>query len=71
MTLIPILILILALPYALQGTDMERVEFLMEDHGLGPMPPTVPSVGSMLLFNTNVNPYEEYRALDNLVFTGR
>lgn len=55
----------------MQTHSMERVEFIMEDHGLGPLPPTCESVGSMLLFNSGINPYKDYRALDNLLSTGR
>ena len=43
------------------GSDMERVEFVMEDEGLGPLPSSVLSVGSMLLFNSNINPYKNYQ----------
>lgn len=53
------------------GTDLERVEFTMEDEGLGRLPHEVPSVGSLLLFNSNINPYKEYQTLDNLVSAGR
>uniref|UniRef100_A0A7S3MFW6 WASH1 WAHD domain-containing protein n=1 Tax=Spumella elongata TaxID=89044 RepID=A0A7S3MFW6_9STRA len=53
------------------GTDLERVEFTMEDQGLGRLPHTVPSVGSMLLFNSNINPYKDYQTLDNLISAGR
>lgn len=53
------------------GTDMLRSEFIMEDQGLGALPGTLPSTGSMLLFNSNINPYKNYQALDNLISTGR
>ena len=53
------------------NTHMERVEFIMEDDGLGTMPLNIPSVGSMLLFNSGINPYKEYQTLDNLVSSGR
>lgn len=53
------------------NTDIQRVEFLMEESGLGPLPHNVPSVGSMLLFNSNVNPYKDYQTLDNLISGGR
>lgn len=43
------------------GSDMERVEFVMEDEGLGPLPASVQSVGSMLLFNSSINPYKNYQ----------
>lgn len=53
------------------GTDMERVEFTMEDEGLGRLPTDIPSVGALLLFNSNINPYKEYQTLDNLISAGR
>jgi hypothetical protein len=53
------------------GTDMLRSEFIMEEQGLGALPGALPSTGSMLLFNSNINPYKNYQALDNLVSTGR
>jgi hypothetical protein len=53
------------------GTDLERVEFTMEDEGLGRLPHHIPSVGSMLLFNSNINPYKDYQTLDNLLSAGR
>ncbi len=53
------------------NTDIVRVEFVMEDSGLGPLPHVVPSVGSMLLFNSNINPYKDYQTLDNLISAGR
>lgn len=53
------------------GTDLLRVEMIMDDKGLGPLPPMIPSVGSLMLFNSNINPYKNYQALDNLLSTGR
>ncbi len=53
------------------GSDMERVEFVMEDEGLGPVPMKIDYVGSLLLFNSAVNPYKNYTTLDNLVSSGR
>ena len=53
------------------GSDMERVEFVMEDEGLGPVPEKVDYVGSLLLFNSAINPYKNYTTLDNLVSSGR
>ena len=49
------------------GSDMEKVEFIMEDQSLGPFPPSLASVGSMLLFNSSINPYKDYHTLDNLL----
>jgi hypothetical protein len=53
------------------GKEMTRVEFLMEDNGLGSLPPTISSIGSILLFNSNINPYKNYQTLDNLASSGR
>lgn len=53
------------------NTDIVRVEFIMEDNGLGPLPQNIPSVGSMLLFNSDINPYKDYQTLDNLMSAGR
>lgn len=53
------------------GTDMERVEFIMEDSGLGPLPIHVQSVSSILLYNSDINVYADYQTLDNLISTGR
>ena len=53
------------------GTDIERVEFIMEDKGLGSLPLVISSVGSLLLFNSSINPYKSYQTLDNLFTTGR
>lgn len=53
------------------GTDKLRVEFIMEDAGLGPLPVTISSVGALLLFNSDINPYKNYQTLDNLSSTGR
>ena len=53
------------------GTDMDRVEFIMEDKGLGPLPAVVKSVGSLLLFNSDINPYKDYQTLDNLLSSGK
>lgn len=43
----------------------------MEDQGLGSLPHHIPSIGSMLLFNSNINPYKDYQTLDNLISAGR
>ena len=53
------------------GSDMERVEFVMEDEGLGPVPEKIDYIGSLLLFNSAINPYKNYTTLDNLVSSGR
>lgn len=51
--------------------EMERVEFIMEDDGLGSLPLEITSVGSLLLFNSSVNVYRNFHTLDNLVSAGR
>jgi hypothetical protein len=51
--------------------DAQRVEFIMEDDGLGPLPIHLSSIGSMLLFNSKINPYKNYQTLDNLMSSGR
>jgi hypothetical protein len=51
--------------------EMERVEFIMEDEGLGPMPRNITTIGSLLLFNSHVNVYKNYQTLDNLISGGR
>ena len=53
------------------GTDMLRSEFIMEDQGLGKIPTAIRTVGSILLFNSDTNPYKNYQALDNLISSGR
>ena len=53
------------------GTDLVRVEMIMDDKGLGPLPQIIPSIGSLMLFNSNINPYKNYQALDNLLSAGR
>jgi WAS protein family homolog 1 len=53
-------------------SDLEKVEFTMEDEGIGPYPLNrIKYIGSMLLFNTNINPYKNYETLDNFIQTGR
>mmetsp|Transcript_11472 Transcript_11472/g.24046 ORF Transcript_11472/g.24046 Transcript_11472/m.24046 type:complete len:460 (-) Transcript_11472:387-1766(-) len=50
------------------GTDMVREEMLMEDEGLARLPAYLPSVGSMLLFNSTKTPYKTYSTgFDNLM----
>ncbi len=51
--------------------DMKKVEFIMEEQGLGSMPAVVPTIGSLLLFNSDINPYVNYQTLDNLISSGR
>ena len=43
----------------------------MEDEGLGTFPTQIEYVGSLLLFNTKINPYKEYQSLDNFMSTGK
>lgn len=51
------------------NTDMKRVEIMMEEHGLGPLPPeeVISSASSLLLFNSSKNPYSEYSRENNLM----
>jgi len=51
--------------------ELERVEFIMEDDGLGSLPLEITSVGSLLLFNSSINVYRNFQTLDNLVSAGR
>lgn len=43
------------------------MQVTMEDCGLGPLPWTVTSVSSMLLYNSSINLYKEYATQDNLL----
>ncbi|GMH91454.1 hypothetical protein TL16_g12065 [Triparma laevis f. inornata] len=51
------------------ATDMQRVEILMEEQGLGPLPSSsvITSSASLLLFNSTRNPYKEYERVNNLM----
>ncbi len=53
------------------NSDMKRVEFIMEEQGIGHLPRYIDTVGNILLFNSNINPYKEYQTLDNLASAGR
>ena len=53
------------------GTDMDRIEMIMEEKGLGSLPYSIESVGSLLLFNSDINPYKNYQTLDNLLSAGK
>ena len=53
------------------GQEMKRVEMIMEDNGLGTIPRTLHSVSSIMLFNSNINVFANYQALDNLETAGR
>ncbi|ETW10349.1 hypothetical protein H310_00672 [Aphanomyces invadans] len=44
-----------------------RAEINMAKEGLGPLPDNVPSIGSVLLFNSGENPYQQYTSWDNLL----
>jgi len=48
-----------------------RVANVEEWEGLGRLPENLPSVSSLLLFNTDENPYKVYHTLDNLLGTDR
>ena len=49
------------------GSDLRRVEVIMEDEGLGPFPDQARSVSDILLFNSNEAPHRSYAAADNLL----
>ncbi len=53
------------------GKELQRVEFIMEDNGLGTLPEQINSVSSLLLFNSSINPYKAYQTSDNLLSAGR
>jgi hypothetical protein len=53
------------------GTNMVRSEMVMDDSGLGTVPPQLDSIASLLLFNSNINPYKSYQTLDNLESAGK
>uniref|UniRef100_A0AAV1TA19 WASH1 WAHD domain-containing protein n=1 Tax=Peronospora matthiolae TaxID=2874970 RepID=A0AAV1TA19_9STRA len=50
-----------------QKTHQPEVD--METEGLGRLPEYIPSVGSVLLFNSGENPYQKYTSWDNLLGT--
>jgi WAS family protein 1 len=52
------------------GID-ERQDKTEEWEGLGRLPAHLPSVSSLLLFNTSDNPYNLYLSIDNLLGTDR
>ena len=39
------------------NSDMKRIEFIMEEEGIGHLPRYIETVGSLLLFNSQTNPY--------------
>jgi hypothetical protein len=43
----------------------------MEEKGLGLLPRMIQSIGSLTFFNSSINPFMDYQALDNLVSSGR
>ncbi|RLN86966.1 hypothetical protein BBJ28_00013463 [Nothophytophthora sp. Chile5] len=47
----------------------QQPEADMEKEGLGRLPEYIPSVGSVLLFNSGENPYQKYTSWDNLLGT--
>lgn len=53
------------------GTNMVRAEMVMDDSGLGSVPPQLNSIASLLLFNSNINPYKSYQTMDNLASAGK
>ena len=48
---------------------MTRCEIVMEENGLGPLPPAevLSTTSSVLLFNSSKNPYREYSRENNLL----
>ena len=46
-----------------------RADNFQEWEGLGRLPDHLPSLGSLLLFNTDDNPYNVYASIDNLLGT--
>jgi WAS family protein 1 len=55
-----------------QGSNstVEKIQ-AVEEKKLGPFPPMVQSIGSLVYFNSSINPYIDYQTLDNLVSLGR
>ena len=50
------------------NTEKVRVEIVMEDEGIGGLPEYLPTISSMLLFNSSENPYRAYSiGFDNLL----
>ncbi|GAB9474770.1 Carbon catabolite repressor protein [Globisporangium polare] len=49
--------------------ETQRAEVDMALEGLGRLPEYIPSVGSVLLFNSGENPYQKYTSWDNLLGT--
>ncbi|CAI5732642.1 unnamed protein product [Hyaloperonospora brassicae] len=47
----------------------QQPEADMEKEGLGRLPEYIPSIGSVLLFNSGENPYQKYTSWDNLLGT--
>jgi hypothetical protein len=47
--------------------EKAKVEEVMHKEGLGRLPAYILSVSSVLLFNSDTNPYQEYTTLDNLL----
>ncbi|TYZ66964.1 hypothetical protein PybrP1_001774 [[Pythium] brassicae (nom. inval.)] len=52
-----------------QFQETQRAEVDMALEGLGRLPEYIPSVGSVLLFNSGENPYQKYTSWDNLLGT--
>jgi len=52
---------------AKNARSKRRQEVQFEQEGLGKLPEFLPSVSSMLLFNSSENPYRKYSTIDNLV----
>eukprot|EP01041_Mallomonas_annulata_P008482 gene8482-17481_t len=61
----------LYLSYTKNIQKVKKVEFLMEEEGLGSIPKNLYTLDSLLLFNSNINPYKNYKDHDNLHSAGR
>ncbi len=51
---------------AIEAVASDKGKRSVEHEGLGRLPDPLPSVSSLLLFNSNENPYKAYKMLDNL-----
>lgn len=55
----------------LHAAQEKAVILYSEIKGLGSIPATIESVSSLLVFNSNSNPYKDYYTVDNLDSAGR
>ncbi|KAF0699707.1 hypothetical protein As57867_009717, partial [Aphanomyces stellatus] len=49
------------------ASEGRKVEVNMAKEGLGRLPDDIPTIGSVLLFNSGENPYQQYTSWDNLL----